>query len=277
MKDNFKIPSTTYFVLCGEGLDVVNRGGIVNLAKGYVDHEGHLARGKFKGKYVEYATSIDPQGREKGKYFRFDESLRRLMTREFDADVKGIAQYEFLKNYPTCEGSPYGDYVEIDGVMEQRGVQFREMNDAKDAEVALEADELRITAQAEALGLDDETLTEVAANIGLFGKPDKIMRLRVVEWAGKQPANFNKLMEQGDRAVRAVIRRALNDRIFTEKGKLIYFENTLIGADQDAAVSTLMKDPVMLKTLQEKLGLPTEVKTEPRRRGNPNFSKKKEE
>lgn len=277
MKQNFKLPEVTYFVLCGEGLDTVNRGGIVGLAKGYVDHQGALLKGTLRGKYVEYATSIDDRGREKAKYFRFDESLRRLMTREYDTDVKGLSQYEFLKNYPTCEGSPYGDYIEEEGVMVQRGVQFREMNDAKDAEVALEADELRINAQAEALGLDEQTLSEVAANIGLFGKPDKMMRLKVVEYAGKRPADFNKIMEQEDRAVRAIVRRAVNERVFNTKGSVIYFDQTLIGADENSAIATLLKEPDMLKALQEKLGLPTEISTPKRKPGNPAFSKKKED
>lgn len=276
MKQNFKLPEVTYFVLCGEGLDVVNRGGIVGLAKGYVDHQGALLNGTLRGKYVEYATSIDDRGREKGKYFRFDESLRRLMTRQYDTDVKGLSQYEFLKNYPTCEGSPYGEYVEQDGVMVQIGVQFREMNDAKDAEVALEADALRIKAEGEAYNLDEQTLSEVAANIGLFGKPDNMMRLKVVEYARKRPADFNKIMAQEDRAVRAIVRKAVNERVFNTKGSVIYWDQTLIGADEDSAVATLLKDASMLTALQEKLGLPTEVKTPKRGPGNPNLKKKED-
>jgi hypothetical protein len=85
------------------------------------------------GKVVKYVTSRDG-GKDKGKYFTWNESHRRFMVREGEKDVYGVTQYDFLKNAPECEGSPNGNYLP-DGT--QIGVMYREMNEAKDAEVAL--------------------------------------------------------------------------------------------------------------------------------------------
>lgn len=270
---NFKQPNQhTYFVLCGEGLEKVMNGGSITLAAGYMDYDGHVHPQGEKGKVVKYIKTRTYDGKEIPQYFRFDTSFKRLQTREHDKDFFGVSQFEFLRNYPTCEGSPYGTY--IDGV--QRGVEFRIMNEAKDAKTALEADRLVTKAKADALNLDEETLSEIGALIGVYGEPDDMMRFRVVEFAGKRPNDYFSLLETGDRAVRAIVRKAKDQGLFTVKGTSIYWDQTLIGADEDGAVTTLLKDKQMITALQEKLGLKADIQTEKKGRGNPNFGKKKE-
>lgn len=268
------IPATKYFVACGDGLDIINRGGSIALSLGYTDHQAVLQ--SDPGKYIPYVDSKDHNNRDKPKRFLFNESFRRLMTRASDKDNYGISQYDWLKNYPTCEGSPYGDYVEENGVRIQIGVQFRELDSAKDAEVALQADVKRIEAQADVLALDEQTLTEIAAILGQYGEPDQLMRLKVLEFAGKQPSNYFKYKNAGDRAVRAIVRKALKEKVFTTKGEIIMWDSTVIGANEDAAVSKILTDQSILDALQEKLGLKSEIKSEKKRPGNPNLQKKSE-
>ena len=267
----------SWFVLCKGGLDVVNNGGSIVLSEGYVDNDGSVTG--QKGKYVKYVTSKDDKGKESAKRFRFDLSFRRLMTRETDKDYNGVTQYTWLKNYPQCEGSPNGDYVMGDnGEYQQVGVLFREMNDARDAAVALEADELRIRAQATALELDDQTLSEVGAILGHYGTPDKIMKLRVVEYAGKRPKQFEDILNSGDRSTRAIVRKALSQGLFKQKGTIIYWGDTVVGSDENSAVATLLRDESMLSALKEKLGIPSDTQSStppPKKRGNPNFRKQK--
>jgi hypothetical protein len=265
----------SWFVLCNDGLDVVNSGGSIVLSEGYVDSEGFVTPQKG---FVKYVVSKDDKGRERGKRFRFDESFRRLMTRESDKDFNGITQYAWLKNYPQCEGSPYGEYRQDgNGNVVQVGVFFRELNDARDAEEALKADELRIDAQSTAISLDEETLSEVGALLGHYGEPDKVMRLRVVEFAGKRPRQFKEILDSGDRGVRALIRRAQNEGIFKIKGSVIYWDNTVVGADEDAAVTMLLNESSMMSALKEKLGIKLidEPKVAKKPAGNPNFRKQK--
>ena len=217
----------------------------------YVDYAGAFGS---PGATVKYITSRDDKGRDKGKYFTWSESHRRFVVREGERDINGITQYDFLKNSPECEDSPNGTYSP-DGT--QSGIVYREMNTAKDAEVALEADHSRITAQANALALELSVLAEVAAHIGVFASSEDpnalIMRVRVVDWAGKNPTDYFEVLNSGDREVRAVIKKALADGILTIKGTIIQWENTVIGSDENAAVARLIADPAVYSALKEKI------------------------
>lgn len=250
MKRPFNSNNLTYFVLTGIGLEKINRGGTHSMST-YVDYAGVFGS---PGATVRYVTSRDDRGRDKGKYFTWSESHRRFVVREGERDINGITQYDFLKNAPECEGSPNGVYGP-DG--SQTGVIYREMNTAKDAEVALEADQSRIKAQASALELEPTVLSEVAAHIGVFaGKEDPkglLMRVRVVDWAGKNPSDYWTVLNSGDREVRAVIRKAIAENVLIQKGTLIQWENAMVGADENAAVSYLMNDPVMYSALKERI------------------------
>lgn len=250
MKKPFNSHNLTYFVLTGIGLEKINRGGTHSMCS-YVDYAGVFGS---PGSTVRYVTSRDDRGKDRGKYFTWSESHRRFVVREGERDINGITQYEFLKNAPECEGSPNGSYSP-DGT--QTGIIYREMNTAKDAEVALEADQSRIKAQASALELDQAVLSEVAAHIGVFaGKDDPnslIMRVRVVDWAGKNPNDYFAVLNSGDREIRAVLRKAIADGVLTVKGELIMWESTTIGANENAAVSHLMTDPAMYSALKEKI------------------------
>lgn len=256
----------THFVITGPLQETVFNGGTVSISVGYVDNAGAVKDRQYpkgeKGRYIEYVASKDDKGRDKAKRFRFDESLRRLLTRDADADIYGKKQYDFLKNHPECEGSPNGSYEE-DGVggKVQVGITFRELDTVKDAGVALDAEELTTLAKASALQLDDTTLTEIANIIGYFGEPDKLMRLKVVEWAGKKPSLYNQLLKSADRGVRAIVRKSLDENIFRTKGDMILWEENIIGVNEDAAVATLLKDTELLTALQGKLGIVPAEKT----------------
>lgn len=256
MKKQFNSNNLTYFVLTGDGLDRINRGGTHSMSA-YVDHAGVFGQ---PGATIRYVTSRDVNGRDKGKYFTWSESHRRFVVREGECDVNGVTQYDFLKNSPECEGSPNGSYTP-DG--NQSGVMYREMNTAKDAEVALEADQSRIKAQASALELEPEILSEIAAHIGVFAsKEDKnglLMRVRVVDWAGKHPSDYWTVYNSGDRQARAIVRKAIADSILTVKGTIISWESTVLGGDENAAIAFLMNDPVIFSALKDKLGFKIEA------------------
>lgn len=273
MSNKFRGFEGTWFVLVPEALKLIEEGGSYTITDGYYDYDGIFGE---PGKFIRYVTSRDEKGRINAKRYRFNESFFRIMTRKSDVDCDGkVSQYDFLKNHPECEGSPYGQYEMVDGKKVQVGYCFKELNEEKDAMLALQADRLRTEAQAEVLKLDDATVEEVASILGVYGQAPSIQRLKVLEFAGKKPAEFNELMRSGDRAVRALVRKAIADEVFTKKGSVISWESTIIGNNEDDAIATLLGDQSMIEALQEKLGQTTEIKV-PKKRGNPAFSKQKQ-
>lgn len=262
----------TWFVAVGEGLAKVNDGGSISF-RNYIDNAGVIKTDKFpdggrRGQLIQYVTTRTESGKDVGKWFTLDESRRRFQTRDSDVDVNGLSLYDFFKNSPSCEGSPNGDYVTEGGITLQRGVDFRELNTDKDAEIALQAESQRLEAKSSAYKLDDATMQEVASFIGYWGAPGSKMKLTVLEYAEKRPSDYFKILNAGDRGVRAIIRKALADGLFTKKGQIIYWETTLIGGDEDQAVTTLLNDPQMLDVLQKKVDLGTEAKAlAPKKKG----------
>lgn len=250
-QQKFTLPEEKKFIVFGEALEMINRGGTQAISLGYTDSQGMFGE---PGAYVEYISSKDSKtGRLIPKRFRFDQSLGRIKTRMNDKDAVGKSQYEFLKNHPSCEGSPYGTYRKGDGgKLYQVGVIFREYDPEKDAKAALDADNLRITAQATALALDDVTMEEIANVLGHFGPVDNAMRVRVIEFAGKRSPEFNELLKSGDRALRALVRKAVKEEVFKKKGSLLMWEETLMGSEDDA-ITILAKDQSMIDSLKEKL------------------------
>jgi hypothetical protein len=259
-QEKFTLPEQKKFILFGEALAFVNRGGTQAISIGYVDNTGVFGDA---GTYVEYISAKDSKtGKLIAKRYRFDQSLGRLQTRETDRDITGKSQYLFLKNHPSCEGSPNGTYrPDANGQKKQVGAIFREYDPDQDAKTALEADKLRVSAQATAMNLDDETLEEIANILGHYVPVNDAMRVRVIEFAGKRSDQFNDLMKAGDRSLRALVRKALSVGEFTKKGSLIMWSDTLMGSEDDA-ILILSKDQGMIDSLKSKLKLLVDVKAE---------------
>jgi hypothetical protein len=234
----------------------------------YDDHAGVF--GNPGARIIYNQGRKDRNGKPVGQYFTLDQSHYNLQARDNQMDYDGIKLYDFLANSPYCEGSPNGDYREDPETKEikQYGVKFKLLNTAADAKIAVDAKKQRVAAEASALGVDDETLTELAAHLGVFGEADELMRNKVSDWASKRPKEYFEVLNSGDRPIRAVVRKALEDGIFKKKGEVIYWDNTMIGASEDIAVATLLQEKDMLSALKEKMALVTDVKT-PGKPGRP--------
>lgn len=221
------------------------------------------------------------QGKPIGKSFAVNQSHYKLQAREGQHDTEEKELVDFFKNAPFCLGSPNGDYTDAEGYpvppaqlkdiranlikvksgeLVQHNVKIKLMDDELDAKMALETGLKRAEAQISTGQIDDQTLSEIAAMIGVFGKPDKTMRLRVYEFAGKRPLDYFKHLEAGDRSLRSVIRVGLDRGILTKKGSVIYWDETVMGGDEDAVVSTLLADAAMLKSLKEAVDFKSDKK-----------------
>jgi hypothetical protein len=236
-----------YFVLVPE---VAAKGGSISF-RTYTDHSNALGRGHGVG--VQYVEGVDDKGKARGKWFELSQSHRTFVVREGQKDAEGKLMYDFLKNSPDCEGSP--------NAAANAKPLFKEMNEAKDAKVAIESGKLRTKAQARVYDLEEskdfETLSELAAHIGYYEAPDEIMIHRVAEWAGKKPEDFFEVLDSGDRPIRALIRRALNSEILSKRGPVIHWDKTVIGNDEDSAVAKLIEDAAMLEALEQQTGIKT--------------------
>lgn len=256
----------------------------------YTDRAG-VFKNPGAGIFYDDGTVNPFKGTKAGKPFTLDQNHYNIQAREGQADFKGLKLIDFLLNAGECWGSPNGTYQygeggnvsdeeiaslkrdEIEtrletGEFKQIGAKFKLMNTDKDAEIALDAAELRNKAETSALAIDDQTLEDIAAHIAVFGKAGKLMRKKVLDYASKRPADYFKLLNAGDRAVRAIVRKSLADGTFTKKGQIIMWEETVIGPNEDEAVSKLMSDKNMLEALQDKAELNTDVKV-PKKGGRP--------
>jgi hypothetical protein len=261
--------------------DMVAQGGSFSF-RTYTDRMGTYA-GKPGMDVIFNDGTTDKRGNRVGKGFSLNQSHYNLQAREGQTDYDQRSLFDFFLNAPFCEGSPNGSYRTVDGQelsakelmnreelitrlkngeVLQFGVKIRLKEDAKDAKVKLEVGLRRAEAQVSAGKIDEETLKEVAAHIGAFGEADDLMREKVYEFAGKKPVDYFKLLESGDRPFRAIIRRSLADGALTKRGQAIYYDSTLIGANEDLAVNAIQTDKTMLESLQEKADLKTSVKVQ---------------
>ncbi len=223
----------------------------------YTDTAGHYTG--EPGRAAQYVTSKDQNGRDKGKYFNLSQSHYNFRVTEGEKDIYGRSQYDFLANYPGCAGSPNGFYTGEGDDRVQLGVLFKLMDTDGDAKIALETSIRKTKAEASALEVDDETLKDLAAHIGTFGEAGDLMRHQVYQWAGKRPADYFEVLNSGDRGIRAIVRKALEQNIFTKKGTIILWGETVIGSNEDDAVAKLMREKDIIDALQEKMSLSNEV------------------
>jgi len=252
--------------------------------RAYTDRMGMF---KNPGARVIYddGTKDTRTGHPIGKPFSIGQSHYKLQAREGQEDYSQKSLYEFFLYTPFTEGSPNGDYFDKDGnpvpprelgnrdkniaklrdgEWTQLNVKLKLLDSEKDAELALETGLKRAEAQISAGQIDEETLSQIAAMIGEFGESEKSMRLKVYEFAGKRPIDYFNYLGAGDRAVRALIRKGLADNVLTQKGSVIFWEQTILGNDENSAVATLIGDEKIKNALTEKVNFKFQKTTKPK-------------
>jgi hypothetical protein len=195
-------------------------------------------------------SSRDRTGRDIPRKFNFTRKNRTMRIPNGQKDIYGNSVVEFLRNAPYCEGSPYGAYITDDsGERVQANIYFKEVNADKDAETAIQSRYLKNEAETTALNLEGEDLLSMAALFGRTSDKQNILKFQLLEIASNDPATFMEIYKSPDRQIRSVIRRAVNKNVFKLVGKMIMWDTTQVGIDEDDAVATLMKDEKMLKSI----------------------------
>jgi hypothetical protein len=226
-----KFEDYVYFVYIGN-----------NVRYGFMTYRDPIT-GNTKG----YVIGKDDKGQPIYKKWRFNyDSQRQIRVHKEEKDLNGQSAIEFLRGSPECLGGPNGTMVNGTQVL----AYFKEMNDARDASIALESRELSLKAQNYAVALKGTELIDTAAVIGLFHPDEETLRLRVLDYASNYPKKFLDLVEDPSKKVKALLKKAINSSVFSLDGKQIKWEGKLIGADEDDAVSNLLKDEKLRKAIE---------------------------
>ncbi len=204
-----------------------------------------------------YVVGYNKHGEPILKNWEFDNVTKRQIrvhVNEKDKSNEKKSAVEFLRNSPECFKSVNGKYVD-DG--KQVAFLFREITAEADAKDAVATRRVVIEAQKKALDLTGAELEEIAQIIGVHVSSEALRSQKVLDFSANDPIRFMALLDDPSRPVKALIKKALNDSVFKLSGRMILWEGKQIGADEDDAVATLLKDEKLLKAVKlnlEKFG-----------------------
>ena len=199
---------------------------------------------------------VDGHDRDKQPIYhrwKFDQDGSRTIRvhkNKTDLSVDKIKAVDFLRESPNCKDSPNGTYS-FDGT--QTDVYFQEMNDEKTAQEGLDAEIARIEAQNIALKVKGQDFVDLCALIGVFNKDESIMRFSLVAFAKDKPEKFTELYNDPVRQTKSIIRRGVGAGIISKEGRMLTWENQLLGVDEEDAVRKLKTDENLYKALKAHL------------------------
>lgn len=186
-------------------------------------------------KYITY--SVDPRtGQDIVWKFKFGRDKRYITVPFNKKDSNGNSVVDFLRNHPLNANSPYPD----------KNPWFKEIDNGRDAEIAIDSLRLRNDAENKALGLKAEELEEVCKVLGFTGDA-KIKLHKVLQFATKNPTDFLTMVEDPNRSAKALFESAYKNKIITRKGFMYQFQEVHIGNDKEKAIIKIADD----KELQE--------------------------
>lgn len=163
---------------------------------------------------------------------------KKIMV-EVNGKIKEMPLYDYIKGYDRIENSP-----------NLRGQPLiKELDEVKDAKLAISRKTLVAKAATTALGLEGQDLTDMAALIGVFKNDPDVQKFRVTEFADQDPEAFFELYNAPDFKVKALVRRAISAGVAKKKGRSIEWGGELHADEQDL-VSALLKDEKRMKALE---------------------------
>jgi len=214
----------TYFVLLN-----TNQSSFSFLAS-FTDQDGEVH---------EIVQKKDQFGNKTFRRFKWTQQNRTIRIPNKQEGV-----IEFLRSHPLCEGSPNN----LGGI-----VEFKELNDAKAADIALNAKRIRSKAETIALALDAEDIAEFSALIGSGHADPGLQAHAVAEYAGNNPEHFLKLYEDPARSSRALYNKAKRAGLFKNKGFMVFWENVHLGNGDEKAIQKIYEDEQLATAITEQL------------------------
>lgn len=206
----------------------------------------HPETGAVHGYVIGYDKNREPIYKE--WYFDYS-GKRQIRVGASEVDKEGKKAVDFLRSSPECHKSENGHYVQGSQVL----VMFKELNEESDAKAAVDTRAIIVEAQAKALKLKGQELRDIAAIIGVFNESEAVLTHRVLDFAANYSERFLKLVDDPALKVRSLVKRAINAGVFKVDGKMVRWESKTIGADEEDAVSALVKDEALLKAVKTNL------------------------
>jgi hypothetical protein len=203
-------------------------------------------------KVIHYGRK-DHLGNDVPHRFKFDKAHRSLRVPKNKKDIHGNSVVEFLRGFPECLNSPNGYYKEVEGEKKHINMWFKEMNEGKDAEIAIDAKRVKINAESTALNLEGDELAEMAILCGTMTEDEGIQKHRVLEYAGASPEKFMEMYNQPDRQATTLLKRAVHAGLVSQKGTMFIWEEITIGANESLAVSKLVEDTTLMDAIAQNL------------------------
>ena len=207
----------------------------------YTDNK-HKECGYVVGKDIKSGAPIY-------KKWKFDlDNKRTIRVHVDEEDLNGVKAVDFLKNSPECYGSPNGAYL-ADGT--QIDYYYKIVDDEGDADKAADILVTKALAITKAANVKGQEFIDLCAMISVFNQKEGVMRHKLIDYAQNFPDKFLAVLDDPSRKVRSIVRRAVDSHIFHKDGPVIKWENKIIGADEDTAVATLLRDEDLMNTVNE--------------------------
>ena len=191
--------------------------------------------------------------------FEFSKSYRtmRVPTAQVmkDQDNNIVAVVDYLREHPECAGSP-------NAVRNENGIQitkplFKEMNESKDAEIAVAARKIKIIAEMAALELTGSKLEALAAMCGYMPRgenfKDALAIHKCLEFAAVDPKGFLQLLSDDTHEMKSFLRKAMKSGIVVKISDNYLWGKILLGTDEDEAVAELLSDVQLVRGIQGKM------------------------
>lgn len=192
-------------------------------------------------KYICYAT--DPRtGQDIVWKFKFNRDKRFVTVPLNKKDINGVLVVDFLRNHPLNANSGRG----------HKNPWFKEIDNGRDAEVAIESVKLRNEAENKALSLKPAELEELSAVLGFSGDP-KIKLHKLLQYATKNPTDFLSRFSDPNRKARALFEKAWDNKLITRKGFMFNFGDVFIGNDKDKAIIKIADDKEFQDIIEQAL------------------------
>jgi hypothetical protein len=211
-----------YFVFLDHGLSHYS-------FTGYTDSTGEY---RFvEGKKDQFGNPIPMR-------FNFNKSSRQL---KYHSSQKAII--EFLRNHPECEGSANSHGTAM----------FRELNENKDAEIAIQATMLRSKAETKVLALKGAELKDAAHAFGYFKEGDGLRLHYLLQIAYYNPDQIFDVLDAPDFKAKALFKLAVDKKLVIKKGVVYVYKEEKLGPEERDAVSKLLQDKDLFDAIAAEL------------------------